>query len=46
MPPEVDPIKDNSKVDEYSVMPEDESTGIVDIFSVHSVSGTGNLKLC
>lgn len=41
VPPEVDPIKDNSKVDEYSVMPEDESTGIVDIFSVHSVSGTG-----
>lgn len=46
VPPEVDPIEDNRKVDEYSIMPEDESTGIVDIFSVHSVSGAGNLRLC
>lgn len=49
MPAEVNPIKDNSKVDEYSVVHEvneDQSTGIVDIFSVHSVSETGNLLLC
>ncbi|XP_074356951.1 magnesium/proton exchanger [Apium graveolens] len=43
VPPEVDPIKDNRKFDEYLMMPEDESTGIVDIFSVHSASGTGHV---
>lgn len=49
VPPEVDPIKDNCKIDEYTIMSEvneDERTGIVDIFSVHSVSGTGDLLLC
>lgn len=50
VPEEANSFKYNNNVDdEYAEIlqvDEDESQGIVDIFSIHSANGTGNSLLC